>query len=83
VVRDGETGLVVPPDDQPALVAALRRLVDAPELRRRLGAAASALAARDLDAEKNMRRLVELVAASSSERSRGSRRRRSRKRHRP
>jgi glycosyltransferase involved in cell wall biosynthesis len=83
VVRDGETGLVVPPDDQPALVAALRRLVDAPELRRRLGFAASALAARDLDAEKNMRRLVELVAASSSERSRASRRRTPESRRRP
>jgi glycosyltransferase involved in cell wall biosynthesis len=70
VVRDGETGLTVPADDQSALVSALRRLVDSPELRWRLGVGASALAARDLDAERNTRRLVELVAAASSEHAR-------------
>ena len=37
VVRDGETGLVVPRDDVPALQAALKRLVLDPALRERLG----------------------------------------------
>jgi glycosyltransferase involved in cell wall biosynthesis len=40
LVVDDETGLLVPPGDVPALRAALRRLLDDGELRRRLGAAA-------------------------------------------
>ena len=42
VVRDGETGLVVPVDALSALVAATTRLVDDPELRWRMGTAARA-----------------------------------------
>jgi glycosyltransferase involved in cell wall biosynthesis len=42
VVRDGENGLVVEPDDPDALAGALARLHDDPELRARLGAAAAA-----------------------------------------
>jgi glycosyltransferase involved in cell wall biosynthesis/O-antigen/teichoic acid export membrane protein len=38
LVLDGETGYLVPPDDPHALAAALRRLLDDPELRARLGA---------------------------------------------
>jgi glycosyltransferase involved in cell wall biosynthesis len=45
IVVDGETGLLVPPDDRPALVAAMRRLSGDAELRQRLGAAAKARAA--------------------------------------
>ena len=39
VVLDGETGLLVPPGDARALAGALCRLLDAPELGRRLGVA--------------------------------------------
>jgi glycosyltransferase involved in cell wall biosynthesis len=39
VVRNGETGLLVPPRDADALAAAVRRLVDNALLRQRLGAA--------------------------------------------
>ena len=42
VVRDGETGLIVPRDDVPALQAALMRLVLDPGLRDRLGRAGRA-----------------------------------------
>jgi glycosyltransferase involved in cell wall biosynthesis len=66
IVREGETGLVVPLDDQPALVRALRTLIDAPELRRRFGEAARRLVECDFDAEKNTHRLVELLAATAA-----------------
>ncbi len=39
VGTDGETGLLVPPDDPGALAAAIGRLLDDADLRRRLGAA--------------------------------------------
>jgi glycosyltransferase involved in cell wall biosynthesis len=39
-VRDGDSALLVPPDDVAALTAALRRLAEDPSLRMRLGAAA-------------------------------------------
>ncbi|WP_459614809.1 glycosyltransferase family 4 protein [Bordetella sp. 2513F-2] len=39
MMRDGVTGILVPVKDQPALTEALRRLVDDPELRRRMGEA--------------------------------------------
>jgi hypothetical protein len=42
VVRDGETGLLVPPGDAPALETAVARLLDDGDLRARLGAAARA-----------------------------------------
>jgi len=45
IVRDGETGLLVPPDDRPALGAAIQRLSTEAELRDRLGAAAKERAA--------------------------------------
>jgi glycosyltransferase involved in cell wall biosynthesis len=39
IVRDQSTGLLVPPGDAPALDAALRRLIDDPALRDRMGRA--------------------------------------------
>lgn len=39
LISDGETGLLVPPDDVPALAQALERLIRDPVLRQQLGAA--------------------------------------------
>lgn len=69
VVRDGDTGLVVPVDDPRALARALRRLVDDPALRRRLGQQAASLVRAEHDAAANADRLVRIlqsVAASNA-----------------
>ena len=42
MVRDGETGILVPPGDHAALAKAVRRLADDPQLRERMGSAAAA-----------------------------------------
>jgi len=52
-IRDGETGLLVPVDDAPALAAALRRVLDD-----RMLALSLALAARQEEAERFSRRAV-------------------------
>jgi glycosyltransferase involved in cell wall biosynthesis len=61
IVRDGETGFLVPPDDGDALHAVLRRLVADPALRRRLGARANDVVEADFNAATNARRLVALL----------------------
>ncbi|MET0143878.1 MAG: glycosyltransferase family 4 protein [Ilumatobacteraceae bacterium] len=63
IVKKDDTGLVVPPGDRAALVAALRELVEHPELRRRLGASARDLVVRRFDATTNTHRLAEILAA--------------------
>ena len=59
VVTDGVTGLLVPPGDPHALAAALRRLLDDPELARRLGEAGRERVAQDF----SERRMAERVLA--------------------
>lgn len=61
IVRDGETGRIVPVGDDGALAAALGQLVDDRDGRLRMGAAASALVVREFDAERNSVRLAELL----------------------
>jgi glycosyltransferase involved in cell wall biosynthesis len=65
VVRDGETGLIVPVDDRAALTSALRLLVDDPGRRRRFGAAAQRLVTAEFDADRNARRLVDVLLATA------------------
>lgn len=59
-VRDGENGLLVSPGDPEALAAALRRLIEAPDLRRRMGEAGRRRAEADFAVEDVVRRHLEL-----------------------
>jgi glycosyltransferase involved in cell wall biosynthesis len=63
LVVDGSSGLTVPPGDAPAIAAALRRLHDDPELRRRLGVAARERVMAEFDVDRNASRLIERFAA--------------------
>jgi glycosyltransferase involved in cell wall biosynthesis len=65
IVRDQETGLLVPVDDRAALAGALRRLVESPTERRRLGERARGLVEREHDAETNAGRLAQLLASTA------------------
>ena len=60
-VEDGRTGLLVPPGDPASLAAALQRLIDSPELRRRLGSAARTVAAERFSAVAQSRRLEDIL----------------------
>jgi glycosyltransferase involved in cell wall biosynthesis len=51
-VIEGETGILVPPDDSERLTGALRNLVDRPELRRQLGERGRAVAVERFTAER-------------------------------
>lgn len=60
VVRDGATGLLVPPRDPGALADTLQRLAEDAGLRRRLGQAARTLAEREFGEETVIRGTLEL-----------------------
>jgi glycosyltransferase involved in cell wall biosynthesis len=60
VVVDGETGLLVPPRDPPALAAALRRLLDDDTLRARMGEAGYRRVAERFSADAMTRRMLEV-----------------------
>jgi glycosyltransferase involved in cell wall biosynthesis len=60
-VAHEETGLLVPPGDPDALAAALQRLVQDPELRRRLGKRAREVAAERFSAVAQSRRLESVL----------------------
>jgi glycosyltransferase involved in cell wall biosynthesis len=61
IVRDGETGLLMPRGDGAALSAALRRLLCDEDLRLRMGARAVEVVSRDFDARRNATRLLDLL----------------------
>lgn len=76
LVVHGETGLLVPPADAGALAAALDRLIEAPDLRRRLGDAGRRRAAMECRPDRTAlayvalyRRLAAARAAASPDRS--------------
>ncbi len=64
LVRDGETGLIVAPNDAAALADALARLAADPGLAARLGAAARALVERQHDQRANARRMIGMLTGS-------------------
>lgn len=59
LIEDGQTGLLVPPEQPEALAAALERLIRDPELRRRLGVAGEAHVRRDFDMHAGIDQLAE------------------------
>ena len=63
IVRDGVTGLLVPPGDAGALADALERLARDPGLRRRLGAAARELVEREFSEAKVVEQTMALYRA--------------------
>jgi len=71
-IRDGETGLAVPPRDDDRLVEAVVRLLGDPALRRRLGKAAQTVVRAKADHDRNMARVEtiyrDLVAGRRPER---------------
>jgi glycosyltransferase involved in cell wall biosynthesis len=69
LVRDGETGLLVPSDDAPALATALTQLSSNHEFRIRLGRQARVRAERQHDQHLNTLRLLSLIG---EDRSRGA-----------
>ena len=62
VVHDGETGLLVPPHDPPALARALLRLCDDPARRARLGAAGAARVQAHFTATRMVRETLAVYA---------------------
>jgi glycosyltransferase involved in cell wall biosynthesis len=58
LVVDGESGLVVPPGDEPALARAMEWLYDHPEQRRRMGAAARERIATQFRSEDTVRQTL-------------------------
>ena len=61
VVRNGETGLTVPPDDPEALADAIQWCMEHPDEARRLGRQGQELARKMFDPETNSRRLAEVL----------------------
>lgn len=63
VVRDGQTGLLVPPADVPALTEALARLLDDPELGAEMGRRGRQLVLAEFDVQRNADRLLDELLA--------------------
>ena len=68
IVRDGETGILVPPEDVAGLAAAIARLAADPGLRRRMGAAGRALVEREFAQEIVAQQTMALYQAALAER---------------
>jgi len=60
LLRDGETGYLVPSGDVAAMSEAMRRLLDDPPLRERMGLAGERMAKEKFDAKKNTAVVIQL-----------------------
>ena len=60
LISSGITGLLVAPSDDGQLAAAIKRLMDDPHLRQRLGASARAFVVENFNLKKNVRKLAEI-----------------------
>ena len=61
IVADGENGLLVPPNDPPALAAAVSRLMKDQELARRIAAQGRASAATRFNIDQTCNDMVEVL----------------------
>jgi glycosyltransferase involved in cell wall biosynthesis len=61
LITDGVDGLLAPAGDVDRLADAVRRLLDEPHLRRRLGAQARRTVVQRFDVERNVRALAETL----------------------
>jgi len=66
IVKNGETGFVIKPDDTEALAQRLQRLIDDIQLRHRLGNAAREHVEEHFDAHKNAARIVNVLHAAAT-----------------
>lgn len=64
MIEDGKQGLLVPPGDTAALVDALRRMIEAPDLAASMRVAARQKAVEDFDSAKLTARVYALLAAA-------------------
>jgi glycosyltransferase involved in cell wall biosynthesis len=63
IMVDGETGLMIPPRNSPALAEALARLLENPSLRDRLGSAARRRVTELFDQQRQLDRLEEIYSS--------------------
>lgn len=61
IVREGESGLLIPPGDRQALLDALRLLIEEPAQRLHMGQRAVELVSAKYDAERNAQQLLRLL----------------------
>ena len=66
IVRDGETGILIPTGDPPALAAALARILDEPEVAARMGAAALRIGQAEYTWAANARRMTEIYEEATA-----------------
>ncbi len=64
IVRDGSEGLLVPPRDPDALAVAIRKVVEEPALRQRLGQAGAVRARQEFSVERYVARILDVYEAA-------------------